>query len=394
VTPRTLNLQSRGRYVTGRIELGPPATVDVNDIDISTVRLNDAVPVEPGSEQIVDEDGDGIDELVVKFCRAAFQDVVPQGEYVPVWITGNARIHTFIGEDTIRTIRPQMVHPKGGELLTVSSTVDVVWTSPSGVTIDYVDVHYSLDDGENWTAIAERIPNAGTVQWKVPIATSDECRVMVTIYRNDEPIGMGMSPETFTIGMPLAVTVTGFEGTIEDGAAVMRWTTGLEVGTEGFHLLRSEAENGAYRRVTEEMIPAHGGVKGASYEYRDGSVQPNRRYFYKLEEVEVNGPGTLHGPYEVVYKLTFSLEQNAPNPFNPTTTIRFSVADDSHVRLIVYDVAGRRVRTLVDGNRRANVYKEVWDGTNDAGQSVATGVYFYRITAGKFVQTKKMLLLK
>jgi hypothetical protein len=89
-----------------------------------------------------------------------------------------------------------------------------------------------------------------------------------------------------------------------------------------------------------------------------------------------------------------SLSQNTPNPFNPTTAIRFSVASDTHVRLLVYDLAGRRVRTLVDGNKRADVYKVVWDGTNDAGQSVATGVYFYRITAGKFVQTKKMLLLK
>jgi YVTN family beta-propeller protein len=394
VTPRTLNLQSRGRYVTGRVELAPPATVDANDIDVSTVMLNDAVPAVPGSEEIVDEDGDGIDELVVKFCRAAFQNVVPQGEYVPVWITGSAGIHTLIGQDTIRTIRPQVVHPKGGEFLSANSVVDVVWTSPSGVNIDYVDVHYSLDDGSSWAPIAERIPDAGVVAWVVPITSSDDCRVMVTIYRNDEPIGMGMSPETFTIGLPVSVTLTGFEAAIEEGSAVLRWTTGLEVGTDGYHLLRSESEIGIYQRVTDEMISAYGGVKGASYEYRDGTVQPNRRYFYKLEEVEINGPGTMHGPYELVYKLTFSLEQNTPNPFNPTTTIRYSVASDTHVRLLIYDVAGRRVRTLVDGNKRPNMYKVVWDGTNDAGQSVATGVYFYRITAGKFVQTKKMLLLK
>jgi hypothetical protein len=269
-----------------------------------------------------------------------------------------------------------------------------VWTSPSGVNIDYVDIHYSLDDGNNWNPIAERIPDTGVVAWVVPVANSNDCRVMVTIYRNDEPIGMGMSPETFTIGLPVSVTLTGFEATIEEGAAVMRWTTGLEIGTEGFHILRSELENGVYQTLTDEMISANGGAKGASYEYRDGTVQPNRRYFYKLEEVAVNGPGTVHGPYELVYKLTFSLEQNTPNPFNPTTTIRFSIASDNHVRLLIYDVAGRRVRSLVDGNKQANVYKVVWDGTNDAGQSVATGIYFYRITAGKFVQTKKMLLLK
>jgi YVTN family beta-propeller protein len=394
VTPRTLNLQSRGRYVTGWLELDPPATVDVNDIDVSTVMLNDVVPVFPGSEEIVDEDGDGIDELVVKFSRCDFQDVVPQGEYVPVWITGDAGIHTFVGRDTIRTIRPQVVHPKGGEQLIIASAVDILWTSPAGVDIDYVDVHYTLDDGESWNAIAEHIPNAGVFRWTVPVASSGDCRVMVTIYRNGEPIGMGMSPETFSIGMPVAVTVTGFEAVVEDGTAVMRWTTGLQIGTEGFHVLRSESEDGGYQRMTDEMIAATGGATGASYEYRDESVRPNRTYYYELEEVAANGPGSVYGPYELVYRLTFGLEQNTPNPFNPITTIRFSVAEDTHVRLIVYDVAGRRVRTLVDGNRKADVYKVEWDGTNDAGQSVATGMYFYRMTAGKFVQTKKMLLLK
>ena len=92
--------------------------------------------------------------------------------------------------------------------------------------------------------------------------------------------------------------------------------------------------------------------------------------------------------------LTNALYQNHPNPFNPNTTIRLSIASDSHVQLVIYDVAGRRVRTLIDENRRADVYKEVWDGTNNAGQQVATGVYFYRLATSGFVQTRKMLLLK
>ncbi|MGD8414490.1 MAG: Ig-like domain-containing protein, partial [Candidatus Latescibacterota bacterium] len=395
VTPRTLNLQSRGRYVTGSIELSPPATVDVHDIDVSTVRLQDVIPPVPGSETYEDVDADGFDELVVKFCREEFQEIMPQGEYVPVSISGEAGIHTFVGWDTIRTIRPQVVHPKGGEFLTTGEVIDVVWTSPSGANIDYVDVHYSLDDGESWEPIAEGVPDAGTVSWLVPTTKSEECRVMVTIYRDGQPIGMGMSPGMFTIlGPPVAVSITGFEASIEEGKAVMRWTTGFENGTAGFNVLRSESEEGVYQRVTEEMIDARGGVKGASYEYRDGDVHANRRYFYKLEEIVEDGPSTLHGPYEVVYKITFDLAQNTPNPFNPTTAIRYSIAEAVHVRLMIYDVAGRRVRTLVDGNQRADMYKVVWDGTNDLGQPVATGVYFYRITAGKFVRTKKMLLLK
>jgi hypothetical protein len=90
----------------------------------------------------------------------------------------------------------------------------------------------------------------------------------------------------------------------------------------------------------------------------------------------------------------FRLQQNFPNPFNPTATIRFEIARPAHVRLNVYDIRGRLVKTLVDELRQANSYQVVWDGTNNSGGAVASGVYFYRMTAGSFVQTHKMMLLK
>ena len=84
-----------------------------------------------------------------------------------------------------------------------------------------------------------------------------------------------------------------------------------------------------------------------------------------------------------------------PNPFNPTTTIAFDLEERATVTLAIYDVTGRRVRTLVgarsDGPGR---YQETWDGRDDAGQTVATGVYFYRLDAGTFSQTKKMVMVK
>jgi flagellar hook assembly protein FlgD len=76
------------------------------------------------------------------------------------------------------------------------------------------------------------------------------------------------------------------------------------------------------------------------------------------------------------------------------TTIKYSIAKGIDVSLVVYDVAGRRVRTLVDDHQRADVYKVTWDGMNDQGQRVASGMYFYKLAAGKFVQTRKMMLLK
>ncbi len=95
-----------------------------------------------------------------------------------------------------------------------------------------------------------------------------------------------------------------------------------------------------------------------------------------------------------VAKVSF-LAQNTPNPFNPTTTISYSLASAGRVTLRIYDVAGRLVRTLVDDDHApAGSREATWDGRDNSGATVASGVYFYRLEAGSFVSTKKMLLLK
>jgi len=90
----------------------------------------------------------------------------------------------------------------------------------------------------------------------------------------------------------------------------------------------------------------------------------------------------------------FGLEQNVPNPFNPATTIRFSIPEAGNVRLTVLDVNGRIVRTLVSGDRAAGEFPVVWDGKDDAGREVGSGLYFARLEAGELKATRKMVLLK
>jgi len=90
----------------------------------------------------------------------------------------------------------------------------------------------------------------------------------------------------------------------------------------------------------------------------------------------------------------FELSQNYPNPFNPVTTIEYSVPTRSEVTIEVFNVLGQKVRTLVDEVKSSGSYRIEWDGVDDAGRSVSTGVYLYRFQAGEIVQTKKMLLLK
>ncbi|UCF04092.1 MAG: T9SS type A sorting domain-containing protein [bacterium] len=90
----------------------------------------------------------------------------------------------------------------------------------------------------------------------------------------------------------------------------------------------------------------------------------------------------------------FFLAQNFPNPFNPQTVIRFGLAEPGHVSLRVYDIAGRLVRVLVDEDREAGAHDEIWNGFGSNGRAVASGIYFYKLEAGTFIRTKKMVLMK
>ena len=91
---------------------------------------------------------------------------------------------------------------------------------------------------------------------------------------------------------------------------------------------------------------------------------------------------------------TYSLSQNYPNPFNPSTVIEFTVPHRSHVELSVYNLLGQRVVTLVDEPMSQGTYRTVWYGRDESGHYVATGIYFYRLLAGDFTETRKMVLLK
>jgi hypothetical protein len=93
---------------------------------------------------------------------------------------------------------------------------------------------------------------------------------------------------------------------------------------------------------------------------------------------------------------TYRLLQNYPNPFNPTTTIRYSLAGKklTQTELSIFNVLGQKVRTLVDEPQTAGSYSVQWDGRDDQGQKVSSGVYFYRLSSGDFVGTGKMLLIE
>ena len=90
----------------------------------------------------------------------------------------------------------------------------------------------------------------------------------------------------------------------------------------------------------------------------------------------------------------FRLHQNYPNPFNPRTTVQFDLPAASHVTLAIYDIRGRIVRTMVDEVKNIGFHNVVWDGTDDNGSSVSSGLYFYTINAGDYSDIRKMTFIK
>jgi hypothetical protein len=108
-------------------------------------------------------------------------------------------------------------------------------------------------------------------------------------------------------------------------------------------------------------------------------------WLHRLDVTDIN-PGVIPAKFE--------LGQNYPNPFNPSTNIEFAVPSRSHVKLSVYNVMGQKVRTLVDEELDAGWKLITWDGKSDSGKEVGSGVYLYRVEAGDFIESKKMMLVK
>ena len=90
----------------------------------------------------------------------------------------------------------------------------------------------------------------------------------------------------------------------------------------------------------------------------------------------------------------YSLLQNYPNPFNPTTTLRYNLPENSHVTITIYDMLGRKVKTLINETQYSGYRSIIWDAIGNNGERASAGIYLYQIQAGEYISTKKMVLLK
>jgi hypothetical protein len=195
------------------------------------------------------------------------------------------------------------------------------------------------------------------------------------------------------------VELASFDAKVGNGLVILGWQTGSEIDNAGFNVYRSTSLDGEYTKLNSELIPATANAfEGASYYYTDKDVQPGLTYYYKLEDLSIEGLSTFHGPVSAKVSVTlpsnFALAQNYPNPFNASTMISYDLKTDSKVSLKVYNILGQEVTTLVDKYQPVGSYTVAWNGKDSRGNDLSTGVYFYILKAGDFSANKKMTYLK
>ena len=208
--------------------------------------------------------------------------------------------------------------------------------------------------------------------------------------------------------LPVELSSFTAEATTDD--VILHWRTATEINNLGFNIYRSNTKDGKHVKINARLIAGAGtDATPHDYSFTDENVVKGFTYYYYIEDVDFTGKTDKSHIIEVTVGkgakpilLTppvFALLQNFPNPFNPETWIPYQLAETVPVTIRIFDPKGQIIRTLYFGNQQAGSYatkdKAVyWDGKNDFGERVSSGVYFYQLQAGKFSTTRKMTVIK
>ena len=193
--------------------------------------------------------------------------------------------------------------------------------------------------------------------------------------------------------VPIPVELTTFTASTSNNKITVCWETATENNNAGFDIERS-SDKQTFVKVGH--IAGNGTTaQKHSYSFVDNNISPKAIY-YRLKQIDFDGSANYSKIVEASAAMptTFAVSQNYPNPFNPVTTINYQVPVKSRVTLMVFNSIGEKITTLTDEVKEPGYYTSIWNGKNEYNKSVATGIYFYRIQAGDFVSTKKMIFLK
>jgi hypothetical protein len=191
------------------------------------------------------------------------------------------------------------------------------------------------------------------------------------------------------LGITIPVELVSFSGTVTGNDVVLKWSTATETNNRGFNIERG---------IDKSSFVNIGFIKGngtttekSTYTFTDKNINKGD-YYYRLKQIDFDGTYSYSRIINVNAggkNLSYRLEQNYPNPFNPATSINYSIPEKTFVRLEIYNSLGQKIKSLINGIKEAGNYSLGFNAVN-----LPSGIYYYKLDAGKFSETKKMVILK
>jgi len=264
--------------------------------------------------------------------------------------------------------------------------------------LDSVDTSTHIISGE----LTHSYPNPSvndTISWNF-LYTAPGSILTDTLYTVGNSVNLDGIPSTLdqwnfgenfiihVIDIPVPVELANFKIVADRNDATLSWETLTEKNNSGFEIQRMSETNN-WDNIT--FKPGFGtSTEQHFYSYVDRNLE-NGNYSYRIKQIDFNGNIYYSNVIniEVNALKQFSLNQNYPNPFNPSTRIKFQIADKEFVSLKIFDLLGKEVETLVNEEKSAGEYEVQFNADH-----LTSGIYIYKLDAGNFSQTKKMLLLK
>ncbi|TDI87314.1 MAG: T9SS type A sorting domain-containing protein [Caldithrix sp.] len=215
----------------------------------------------------------------------------------------------------------------------------------------------------------------------------------------ENPLVLNTLSQTFNQVVP--VELAAFTAAVVGNDVSLVWITATETNNFGFDIQRKFVESDSWEKI--HFVAGHGSTTTqVPYRYTDENLALGS-YNYRLKQIDTNGSFEFSAiiTVEVGVPEAFALNQNFPNPFNPSTTINYQISTAAlkdalatETTLTIFNILGARVLTLVNEEQGTGFYSVVWNGKDSDGLQVPSGVYIYQLTAGSFKETKKMLLIQ
>ncbi len=205
----------------------------------------------------------------------------------------------------------------------------------------------------------------------------------------------------------LPVELSTWTAVSKSSRVYLQWTTDSEIENLGFIIDRKLSTQSSFEELASfsdlESLRGQGSTtRSNEYSYLDKDVRVGQEYTYRLSDMDYHGKRTTHAELSVIVKAadetmlidSYTLLPAYPNPFNPSTTLRYGLPEEAAVSLFIYDIKGNLIKTFTRETKAAGWYEHTWNGIDDSGQPVSTGLYLTRLQAGSYTKTIKMLYLK